>query len=239
MKILFDSYDWKARVAPAFIISLPAITVLTTCFDWPGPVLSKILDGSIWVILIYALIIPVRKNGNIIEPGLWKQWDGPPSTVIMRWRDERMGKNLKRQYHQAVKDYLNLPMPTQEEEASDPQVSDAKITDAFRRVRGVLRDKDPNGLWATDNANYGFYRNLLGTRELWVTLSIAGILINGLFTIITKNKAVIGGLAGNVVFLLFALYIGWQPLPKGIRHIAFRYADNAWESFLNISSKGK
>lgn len=236
MKIIFDAYDWKARAAPAFIVSLPVITTLTSCFDWPGPVLGRILGGAIWLILLYVLTVPVRNAGNFIEPSLWESWGGPPSTVIMRWRDNRIGRDLKQQYHDAVRNHLNLPMPSEQDEASNPGKADTLVSQAFRRVRGVLRNDDPKGLWATENANYGFYRNLLGSRKLWVLLCSGGIIINGVFAVVTKDKVVIGGLAGNTAILLLALYLGWSVLPKSVEHVAFRYAESAWESFLNIAT---
>ena len=237
MKLVFDEYDWKARITPAFIVTLPVITTLVTCFDWPGPALSKILGGAIWLILIYALTIPVRNAGNRIEPELWRKWGGPPSTLIMRWSNLRMGRELKKQCHDAVKNYLKLPMPDEPEEQANSRNSDEMITQAFKRVRGVLREKDPKGLWATENANYGFYRNLLGSRKLWLVFSIAGVVVSGVFSLSTKDKVVISGFVGNIAVLLFCFYLGWHVLAGGIEHVAYRYADNAWESFLNIAQK--
>lgn len=239
MKLIFDSYDLKARIAPAFLVSLPLFTSLTTCFDWPGPVLGKILGGSIWLIVFYAISIPIRNNGNSIEPELWESWGGPPSTIILRWSDHRISKELKQQYHSAVKDYLNLPMLSEEEENIDPKRADDLIDQAFRRVRTELRTQEPNGLWFVENINYGFYRNLLGSRKLWLIISMAGILINGYFTDKTNNKLIIGGLIVNSVIFLFSIYMGWFVLPKSVKHAAFRYAENSWESFLNITKRRK
>ena len=239
MKIIFDAYDWRARAAPAFVVSLPVVTTLTTCFEWPGPVLGRILGGATWLILLYILTIPVRNAGNSIEPSLWEKWGGPPSTVIMRWRNNRIGKDLKRQYHDAVRNYLDLPMPSEEDEAADPRNAHALITQAFKRIQGVLRDKDPRGLWFIDNANYGLHRNLLGSRKIWVILSIGGILVSSFFSVVTKDKVIIGGLAGNIAIFFLALYLCWSALPKSVEHAAFRYADSAWESFLNIALREK
>jgi hypothetical protein len=155
----------------------------------------------------------------------------------MRWRDETIGKDLKKQCHEAVKDYLSLPMPSEQDEASDPERADELITQAFKRVRGVLRDKDPKGLWFIQNATYGLHRNLLGSRKLWVLFCIGGLIVSGVFTIVTKEKVITGGLVGNAVILLLAIHLGWSVLPKSVEHVAFRYADSAWESFLNIATK--
>src|SRR3972149_5054142 len=237
MKLIFDSYDLKARIAPAFLISLPLLTSMTTCFDWPGPILEKILGGSFWLFIFYALSIFIRNNGNSIEHKIWESWGGPPSTIIMRWRDHKVSQELKQQYYNAVKGYLNLPLLTAEEENNDPEKADELITQAFKRVRTELGAKDPKGLWSIENANYGFCRNLLGSRKLWVVISIGGTLINGYFVYTSKpeNLIIIGGLVANVGIFLFSIYIGWVMLPKIIKHTSFRYVENSWESFLNIT----
>jgi hypothetical protein len=58
---------------------------------------------------------------------------------------------------------------TEKEENADPKRADELITQAFNRIRTEIRNKDPNGLWFIENVNYGFYRNLLGSRKLWLT----------------------------------------------------------------------
>lgn len=235
MKIIFDAYDLRARVTPAFLVSLPVLSTLMSCFNWPGPELAKILSGGFWYFTILVLTIPIRNAGNSIEKTLWESWGGPPSTTIMRWSNDKIGKELKKQYHEAVKNYLNLPMPSEIDEEHDHSHADELINQAFMRVRAILREKDPKGLWATDNADYGLRRNLLGSRKLWVILSTGGTLINGFFTFFKGGNAIIAGLAGNIAILFFAIYVGWRVLPKSVLHVAFRYAENSWASFLNIA----
>jgi len=38
-------------------------------------------------------------------------------------------------------------------------------------VKGILREKDKGGLWFSNDADYGFQRDLLGSRKLWILLS--------------------------------------------------------------------
>jgi hypothetical protein len=235
MKLIFDLYDLKARIAPAFLLSLPLFTSLITCFDWTKLHYEKILGSSFWLFIVYALSILVRNNGNSIEPKIWESWGGLPSSIIMRWRDHKVPKELKQQYHNAVKDYLNLPLLTAEEENNDPERADELINQAFKRIRTELRSKDPKGLWSIENANYGFCRNLLGSRKLWIIITVAGTLINGYLAYTQRNSIIIGGLVANVGIFLFSIYMGWFVLPKSMKHIAFRYAENSWESFLNIT----
>ncbi|MFX0199037.1 MAG: hypothetical protein ACFFCW_23185 [Candidatus Hodarchaeota archaeon] len=88
-----------------------------------------------------------------------------------------MGEELKGLYLQAVRDKLNLPVPSKDEEKADPGRAAKLIEQAFQRIKGVIRQKDKNGLWSIANADYGFARNLYGSRVLWLLISsLAGIL---------------------------------------------------------------
>lgn len=238
--ISFDAYETKARVAPAVLVSFPLLTSLWTCFSWEGVSIGgKALGGVATVAMVYAASITVRSLGRVIEPGLWQGWGGAPSTSLVRWRDLTISKDLKRQYHEAIKSFMNLPVASESEELSDPEKADELISQAFTRVKGILREKDKGGLWFSNDADYGFQRNLLGSRKLWLITSAAGFVTNGLFSLFRPTEMIIGGLVINLIVLIGMIFMGWFILPKGVKQTAFRYAESAWESFLNIASNQK
>jgi hypothetical protein len=237
MKLLFDSYEWRARVLPAVIVSLPAVVTLWSAFLWKDiTVGGTTASGIISLAVIYALSTVVRANGVTLQQRLVKQWGGLPSTIIMRWRDSRIGKQLKQKYHDAVVRSLGLPMPTEREEARDAEKSDELIRQAFDRIRGVLRKDDPHGLWSTHNADYGFHRNLLGSRTLWLLISCIGVLLCAIMTYWHPRYVAWGGLGINVAILAGCIYMAWSSLPRGLEEAAFEYAVSAWESFLTLTS---
>ena len=238
MKRAFDEYEWRARVQPAIIISLPAVLTLWSVFSFKDVSLTgATASGVASIAIIYALSTVVRANGRRIEPRLLERWGGIPSTVIMRWRDQRIGPDLKKKYHGAVRSLLGLPMPSQQEEVENPVGADELLTQAFDRVRGILRTEDPHGLWFKNNCDYGFHRNLLGTRNIWLVISLVALAGSSLVAYFKPGLAVIAALALNALFLAGCLYMGWSTLPRGIENAAFEYAESAWESFLNVFSQ--
>ena len=240
MFISFDAYERKARIAPAILVAFPLLTSLWTCFSWEGISISgKVLGGVISVSLVYGASIVVRSLGRLIESGLWQGWGGPPSTILMRWKDMRISKDLKRQYHDAIKNFVNLPTSSESEELLDPKRADELIFQGFTRVKGILRQKDKGGLWFSNDADYGFQRNLLGSRKLWTVLAAVGFAANGGSYLFKPTEMVLGGLVINLLILVGSIYLGWFILPKGVEETAFRYAESAWESFLNIATNKK
>jgi hypothetical protein len=238
--ISFDAYERKARIAPAILVAFPLLTTLWTCFSWEGISLGgKVLGGVISVCLVYGASIVVRSLGRLIEPELWQGWGGPPSTILMRWRDRRISADLKRQYHEAIRNFVNLPTSSESEELSDTKRADELIFQAFTRVKGILRENDKEGLWFSNNADYGFQRNLLGSRKVWTVLAAIGFATNGAFSLFKPTGMVVGGLVINLIILVGSIYLGWFILPKGVEQTAFRYAESAWESFLNIATNKK
>jgi len=238
--ISFDAYERKARIAPAILVAFPLLTSLWTCFSWEGiSIGGKALGGVISVAMLYGASITIRSLGRLIEPRLWQDWGGPPSTILMSWKDQKISKDLKKQYHQAIESFMNLPTSSESEELADPKKADELIFQAFTRVKGILREKDKGGLWFSNDADYGFQRNLLGSRKLWILLSAIGFVVNGVFSLFRPSEMVVGGLVINLIILVGAIYLGWFILPKGVEQSAFRYAESAWESFLNIASNKK
>ncbi len=158
----------------------------------------------------------------------------------MRWRDTHLGKDLKSKYHEAVRSFLKLPMSSAEEELADPVTADGRITQAFDLVRGLLREHDPTGMWFRDNCDYGFQRNLLGSRTVWLYIAIVSVLVTGIVAYVYPGRLIVAGLVANAVLLIAALYFGRSVLPKSVELTALRYARSAWEAFLNIAtSKGQ
>ena len=157
-----DEYELKARLAPGLIVALPGfvdlIYLIPALGSWP----AFTAGGIIVLVLLYGLGHILRSAGQQLEPALWKQWGGPPSTRLMRSNDTFFGAELKNSIRAAVKREFEITLPTPLEEKKDPSGSDKAIADAFERVRGVLRRSDPVGVWQKNNIEYGFCRNLLG-----------------------------------------------------------------------------
>lgn len=236
LKLPLDYYELKARIAPAIFLSVPVLLTLWSCYREEFTGLSDIFEGIISLAIIYVFSIIVRALGKKIEPKLWESWGGAPSIQIVSWKNKIIGNELKEFYLHAVRERLRLPTPTREEEEANPTRAADLIKQAFKRIQGVIRQKDKNGLWSIANADYGFARNLLGSRTLWFIISAVMSIISGYNLYSQFSKPILIGLVCNVVMLLASIYVGWYILPEYTRQVAFRYAEHAWESFYNAVS---
>jgi hypothetical protein len=237
LKFPIDSYEMKARYAPALLLSLPVLISLWSCYQVEYTALSNVTNGILSIVIIYVLSVVVRSLGKRIEPKLWVSWGGAPSTVLVSWKDTRLGEELKGLYLQAVRDKLNLPVPSKEEEKADAGRAAKLVDQAFQRIKGVIRQKDKGGLWSVANADYGFARNLYGSRVLWLIVSSLTVLISAYNLYSNFNNMILIGLIINSLFLFACIYLGWFILPEYTKQVAFRYAEHAWESFYNIVGK--
>ncbi|MBW2090721.1 MAG: hypothetical protein JRI34_01170 [Deltaproteobacteria bacterium] len=111
------------------------------------------------------------------------------------------------------------------------------IDQAFERIKGILRQYDKNGLWSIANAEYGFARNLYGSRLLWLSISIFMTVLNAAFIYLSYDNLKLLGLILNLLNVFCCVLVGWRVLPKLTEDIGFRYAEHAWESFCNIAEQ--
>jgi len=232
-----DEYEVKARVAPGLIIALPvlvdAVYAAPALSGWP----IFAAGGVCSLALIYALGHLARARGEAIEPALWSRWGGPPSTRFLRHRDPQFARELKAAVRTALSRRLSITLLTPEEEGREPGRADRAIADAFRRVRQYLRQRDPEGLWFKHDIEYGFSRNLLGCRVLWLVLAISATAFASAYG--ARTGAGIFNPASIIALLSVAcaLYLGWAVLPDATKRIADGYAELAWVAFLRFSEE--
>jgi len=232
-----DSYDLKARYAPGLLLALPVLLSAWTCFNAEIKEISNMIGATLSAVLVYSLSVIVRAMGKRLEPKLKEEWGGFPSTIIVSWDDTTLGAELKRKYLEAANIYLGLPIPSTEEEISNPQRAHEMIDQIFSRIKGIIRTEDKEGLWSIANAEYGFARNLYGSRAIWLIICIVSTGVSGLLLYLDFAKLVLVGFILNALLFIGCIILGWFILPRLTKEIAFRYAEHSWESFYNISQK--
>lgn len=235
-KFPIDSYEMKARYAPGLLLALPVLLTLWTCFAGEVKEISGVVNGIFSIVIVYGLSVLVRAMGKGLEPKLIAKWGGLPSTLIVSVSDCTIGPEIKRQYLQAAARYFKLPVPTMEDEARDPKRAGEMVEQVFTRIKGIIRQKDRNGLWSIANADYGFARNLLGSRIIWLALCLLGAATGGFFLYRQPTSLLVIGLISNCLCLAACIALGWLLLPRYTRQVAFRYAESAWESFFAIAA---
>jgi len=136
-----------------------------------------------------------------------------------------------------VKQLCQVSLRSEDEETEDPKEADQQIEQAFVQVRAVMRREDDAGIWTKHNAEYGFARNLLGSRFIWLTLSLLGTAACALAWYLTGDNAAIATTVLDCLSLLCAFLGGWYLLPTLAKEAADRYAEGIWNSFLTIANK--
>lgn len=104
-------------------------------------------------------------------------------------------------------------------------------------MRAIVRREDQEKLWNKHNAEYGFARNLLGSREVWLLVSILGVVICGIAYSLQSSDVLIGALILNGISFCLAIFFGWWLLPKIAKEAADKYAESIWNCFLVIANR--
>jgi hypothetical protein len=215
------------------IVSLPGIiTFLVLILDTSGSLAQFLGSGVLLLIVVYPVSFLVRHLGKEVEPGMWRSWDGPPSTRFLRWRDTRFGGKTKRMLHQAVGHFCRIELLPPDDEERDPQEADRLISEAFGQVKATVRRDNAGGVWEKHNAEYGLQRNLLGSRVLWSASAAAGVLVCGTLWLTSNNDLLLIGAILNIIVLTWSLVWGWVFLPRFTKEAADAYAESVWSSFL-------
>lgn len=236
---LFDQYEIRARLAPTSAVFAPLFfaffcVVLGVTGSWSGALGAL---AVVALLLTYVLSSIPRWLGKKVEPALWKGWGGPPTTRRMRWRDDSLEEETKRRLRDRAEDVSGVTLLSQEEEQSNPDEANERISHAFEQVRAAVRKEDPNGVWSKHNAEYGLYRNLLGSRALWVATSLLGALICAtVWYFVTRSPWLVIGFSVDLAFVALAYTLGWRVLPRSTKMAAERYAQTITGSFVTGAS---
>jgi hypothetical protein len=228
-----DDYELRARFAPAVLVGLPwALTVFFmlrvvyhASFDFVAGIVAL-------VAATYLFSFWCRDRGKAIEAKLWASWGGPPSVRFARWSDCTFGSGQKRQIHEAVKRLCGIELLSEEDERMSPGTADALITDAFAHVKAVVRRDEPEGLSAKHNAEYGFARNLMGSRGLWLVSSILTAATSaGMWYFAKREDELLLALALDLLCGAGSILFGWKLLPEFAKEAADRYGESTWSAF--------
>lgn len=234
---LFDYYELRARIIPAILIFSPLLLCsVSMAYSISDSVAWATGGGLVTLAVAYVLSFVVRSLGRKVETVLWEKWNGPPSTRFMRWQDSFFSPEVKRLYHDAIRAEFGIQLKDETEEHEDPPEADRLIMDAFRQVRSFVRIEDGKGVWNAHNAEYGFLRNIFGSRFLWLTLALLGTILCGyLFYItgigVTVVSVIINGFLALLALLCCSLH---TQMIEFIKQVADRYAESTWGSFITI-----
>lgn len=214
----FDRYERRAHVAPALTTAAPGIVLLVT-----GGVSVTTTGGPIAIVVggaIIAVCAAIRDRGKALEPRLWQEWGGAPTTQLLRWNGTTDVAETT-ELHAHVEAVTGIALPDAAAEAHDGESADRVYDRAVKRLRSLTSKDEDFPLLKTENANYGWRRNLLGLRPIGIAASVAVFVASvGLGLLASQPRYIVPALVA------VAAATGWIRLDGSwVRLAADRYAD--------------
>lgn len=219
----FDAYTLKARIAPALLVLLP---LLALTFAW-FPELSSLPGLSVAAAcgLGLGLILEtqVRREGQVLQDRLFKEWGAAPTTMLLRHRDVTINSIDKARYHHRLQQVVpRLVMPALDEEARDPEAADDQYKTATAWLRERTRDTSKFPVVAGENASYGFHRNLCALQIPGWIASVLGVAASS--ALLGAHGFSVGGLAALTASFACGLVFWLHASVNQVRAAGMAYA---------------
>jgi hypothetical protein len=171
---LFDFYSLRARLFPSVLILSPALLI-------PEVVAAAEKMASIWIVAIVAAIGIsilanfVRERGKKLEPLLFNEWGGMPTSTLLFSDDPTFSAVSKNAIYHTLTSLQSTPVPTPDEQKKDPQLARNSFDTLVTWLRENRRE---NPLVLSENAWYGFRRNVYASRVLGLIIAALAFGIN-------------------------------------------------------------
>src|SRR5215471_19185507 len=120
-----DAYTLRARFVPAVIAAAPALAAIALLISWNKIELSNMIATGALFAVLFALSDFARKEGKRIEPIIYPEMGGKPSTTMMRYADNTFDAAAKERYRNFLAGKMKSSAPTEAEENANPQQADA------------------------------------------------------------------------------------------------------------------
>ncbi len=242
MEKLFDPYERKARMFPGLLVIIPILIPLVGTYGARNVFFTSVITllGSGGA--IYALANIARGLGKRLEEKLVQTWGGMPTTIILRHGDNFLDRVTKQRIHSLIQHKLGIPMPTIEQEQSDPTWADGAYKGATKRIIELTRNNKQ--LLLKENIAYGFHRNMLALKPVGVFICTASILyalclanVIHVPLSITWVNLFAPGIAAGITLLVSALFLSVWLLyfnEASVRLIGYAYAERLFECLSTI-----
>lgn len=234
MAKLMDTYDRKARLYPATLALIPLFIVAVGHYGVILPIEKGLLSLVALFGTLYLLVSMSRELGKRKENDLYKDWDGKPTTQLLRHRDTTIDPVTKARYHAFLSAQLRIKFPSASDERDNPISADHIYESGIKWLLDQTRDRKKFNLLFNENIAYGFRRNCLGIKPLAITIAIGSLL----WVILTSELITWNGLKWDRLAVLspgswISLAISVTMLAvwiffltkRTVRSAAFMYAD--------------
>ncbi|MDD2465298.1 MAG: hypothetical protein PHI97_14980 [Desulfobulbus sp.] len=168
---IFDPYERKARLYPAFLTLIPILAFVVGQYGFT----LKLETGTLGVLstlgVFYLAASIARELGKRLENSLFDEWGGKPTTQVLRHKDKRIDPITKARYHTFLSEHMGITFPSKEEEDSNPVAADEIYQSATKWLLDRTRDQKIFELLFHDNIAFGFRRNCLGLKPFAIIIA--------------------------------------------------------------------
>lgn len=242
-KKYFDDFVFAARVMPAMTAGLPLLIIAI----YDGIVANSWSEAStsfaLAIILIAFSAYIAREWGKNYEGKMFEKLGGMPTTIILRFSDNKIDSVSKLKYHRWFNNNLaNVSLPVSLTEETADLTSDEKYISAMTFLRTYAnsnRDRFPRVY--QEVKKYNFWRNLYGCKIL-ATVSYVILLLREFVVIdsFSLKEIIIAPFPKYVVFVGLLIWICLFcsiVTTKTVKRNAFDYAKTLLEIIENLSQE--
>lgn len=224
-----NAYERQARLAPGLLALFP-ISIGVIALGLRGaPVISVV--GGLLAAAGGPLVLmnTVRTRGRELEGRLFRQWNGAPTTDLLRLTTATDNKLQKEQWRSLLAEKSGVELPTADDERQDP----ASCNERYEMMSSWAREQTRGvELIEQENSSYGFVRNLLAIRTIGLLVSmVVAIVLIVVALAGTSSPAIVTGLLIVVAFVGF--WVFW-PTEERVHEAASRYARQLFLSAANL-----
>jgi hypothetical protein len=227
---IFDPYDRKARLYPALLAMLvPVVAGLLIVPAYSNQVIN-LTSTAVALGGLMLLSSLGRERGKRVEPGLFKEWGGAPTTQMLLQHQSGLLDHITFQRYRRFLEMRisGLKFTDVEDASADIKNATVACESSIKWLREATRDTSKFPLVFSELTNYGFRRNLLGVKPAAIFLSIASLLVIGFHAC-----NVSGGLLSSVpvqswlatmIAILGVLFWSFVVTSEFVKTTAFAYA---------------
>lgn len=235
-----DKYERYARVAPGLFALLPVVISVTALGYRQVPVVSVVVSLLSLAGGPVLLADTVRQFGQREQDKLWSKWDGAPTTLALRLRENSSNTVQRDIWRSAIEKVSGVTLASRAVETKNPRKADEAIEAAVARLRELSRGEQQFPLLQAENRSYGFQRNFYGIRWLGRLVAFIGMLVIAEFMawgLVHNEHASV--LTADVLGLLIngAIMLAWFALPsaKRVRVAGDKYAHQLLHAAVSIA----
>ena len=199
--LLGDRYTREARLAPAFLSVFPLFLLLLVWFTG----LRNAVPALLTLLCVFGVVRWIthisRRFGDTVERHLFRDWEGKPTTTMLRYAANRplvrskftetdveylLGEAPPREMIKRALERWNAPaFPTEQDDrdaikeaASDPIKEIDKLDSLYERTTAAIRENSrSNKLVFEENVSYGFQRNFYALKWFAFSCGVVSLIV--------------------------------------------------------------